>query len=52
MLLETFHWDPGTLAKADIDLVLPIVGYYPHWKLKQAERRQDESNFADQVDWL
>lgn len=52
MLLETFHWDPGTLAKADIDLILPLVGYYPHWVMKRAERRQNEYAFADQVDWM
>jgi len=50
--METFHWDPGTLAKADIDLVLPVVSYFPYWKLKQAERKQEDQAYADQVDWL
>lgn len=52
MLLETFHWDPGTLAQADIDLVLPVVGYYPHWKSKQAGNSHEEQISVDQADWL
>lgn len=52
MLMETFHWDPGTLAKADVDMVLPVVSYYPHWRSKQAERKQEDQVFVDQVDWM
>jgi len=52
MLLEVFHWDPGTLAKADIDYVFPLVAYYPYWKEQQKKKDLENEVFADQADWL
>lgn len=52
MLVEIFHWPPGDLAKADIDLVLPLAIYYPHWKASAKQQTQEERMYADQADWL
>lgn len=52
MLVDAFHWPPGDLAKADIDLVLPLLMYYPHWKSEQAKHSQEERVYADQAAWL
>ena len=52
MLLEIFHWDAGTLAKTDIDLVLPLINYYPYWKAKKPIGSQEEQIYIDQVNWL
>jgi hypothetical protein len=52
MLLETFHWDPGTLAKADIEMILPLVNYYPYWKDQKTQPKTEELTPIDKVDWL
>lgn len=52
MLAELFHWSPGDLAQTDIDLIFPMVVYYPHWKAGQSGRTPEKQVFPDQVDWL
>jgi hypothetical protein len=52
MLVDAFHWPPGDLANADIDLVLPLTTYYPHWKSHSSRQAQEEQIYADQADWL
>ncbi len=49
-----FHWGPGEMAEADIDSLLPLILYYPHWKSKQSAREQEPERqlYADQADWL
>jgi len=52
MLVELFHWPPNDLAQADIDMVLPLAMYYPHWKGRSKKQEQEAPAYADQVDWL
>jgi len=52
MLVDIFHWPPGDLAKTDIDLVLPLAIYYPHWKTLARQQTQEERVYADQAAWL
>ena len=52
MLVDAFHWSPIDLAQADIDILLPLILYYPHWKGRAGRQTQEEQVFADQADWL
>ncbi len=52
MLVEMFHWSPVDLAEADIDVLLPLILYYPHWKNRAAQQTQEEPIYADQAGWL
>jgi hypothetical protein len=52
MLVELFHWPLHDLAKTDIDMLLPFVVYYPHWKSKQSVHGQEEQIYADEAAWL
>jgi hypothetical protein len=52
MLVEAFHWPPNDLAQADIDMVLPLAVYYPHWKKAGQEREDVNEVYADQAEWL
>jgi hypothetical protein len=52
MMVDVFHWNPGDLAKTDIDLIFPLAIYYPHWKAHAEEQAQKRKIFADQADWL
>ena len=52
MMVDVFHWNPGDLAKTDIDLIFPLAIYYPHWKAHAEEQAQKRKLFADQADWL
>jgi hypothetical protein len=52
MLVELFHWPPNDLAQADIDMVLPLAVYYPHWKEAGRKREQVEQVYADEAEWL
>jgi hypothetical protein len=49
--MDLFHWPPADLAQADIDMVLPLAVYYPHWKGQSGRATQEEQKYADQVDW-
>ena len=52
MLVELFHWPPNDLAQADIDQVLALAVYYPHWKEQAGKKKDVNLAYADQVDWL
>jgi hypothetical protein len=52
MVVDLFHWSLIDLAKTDVDLLLPFVLYYPHWKNRSKQPAQEEKVFADQADWL
>jgi hypothetical protein len=51
-LLENFHWSPSDLAKSDIDIILPLILYFPYWKGLAERKSQEKLVYADQIDWL